>query len=86
MDFTILKRQGFNGDDGDDDNDGLGYSNVRNDLTSLTITQTDWLVDGYRHQMGFPRRDPATVPALVRWRLLPRATEDKERLAPFGIS
>ena len=83
MDFTILKRQGFNGDDGDDDE---GYSKVRNDRTSLTITQTDWLIDGYRHQMGFPRRDPATVPALVCWRLLPRATEDKERLAPFGIS
>ncbi|KAL2050711.1 hypothetical protein ABVK25_008948 [Lepraria finkii] len=81
MDFTILKRQVFNRDDGDDendgddDNDGQGYSNTATAIKwafvgAILLLFLLWFVGGYYHAQ---RRIIKGLPPLAYHRfLLPR--------------
>lgn len=89
MAYPITKRQGWNGDDEDDGNDGgYNYSNVS--LHGCTVHSplnqgADPRPDRHSHQMGFYRLDNGPVPSMVHWRLPSRSAKNKERLATYDI-
>ena len=84
MGYALLRRQ-FNGDDGDDLDDGWGYSNVSNKPLVSIVSSIKTFVDSYRHQVGFRWGNHIDIPSLVCRRLLSCATQNKERLAAFGL-
>ena len=85
MGYAILKRQ-WNGDDGDGINDGWGYSNVSSKPLVSIIIGIKIFIDSYRHQVGFRWGNHIDISSVVCRRLLSCATQNKERLAAFGVS
>ena len=85
MGYALLKRQ-VTWDDGDDLDDGWGYSNVSSKPLVPLVMHIKTVVDSYRHQVGFRWGNHIDIPSLVCWRLLSCATKNKERLAAFGLS
>lgn len=85
MGYAVLKRQ-VSWDDGDDLDDGWGYSNVSSKPLVPLVTRIKTFVDSYRHQVGFRWGNHIDIPSLVCRRLLSCATKNKERLAAFGLS
>ena len=82
MAYALLKRQ-YGGDELDD---GWNYSNVSCKSLVFIVTSAKIFVDRYRHQVGCHWRYHIDIPTLVCRRLLSCATQNKERLATFGLS
>lgn len=83
--IALLRRQtnNFSGDT-NGDGDYWGYSNVYSDAI-MVFSLADIEIDRRGNKVGLCWGDLAAVTTMVRWRILPRSTENQKRVASIEI-